>query len=132
MFSKLNRILLASGLALAGTALMGPAAFADGGAAGAVSYVATGAANITTLSTAAATGNNGATAWTFNDGANTSAGSFGSVGVITITDWANPAGTIASVANAAATAAVTGNTALVNGPQLDIGLAPADNVVTIP
>jgi hypothetical protein len=84
---------------------------------------------ITTLSTAAAVGNNGATAWTFNDGTATSAGSMGSAGLITITTFDN-AGTIATVEDTQGTALTT--QALNTTPQLDIGLAPADNVVSFP
>jgi hypothetical protein len=129
MFSKLNRILLASGLALAGTALIGPAAFADGGVAGAVSfsYVATGQTYINSISTAAAVGNNGAAAWTFNDGTSTSAGSFGSAGAITITSWDNVNGTISTVADVQGTAITAQPTNVT--PSLNVGLVPAEVVV---
>lgn len=127
MFSMLNRVLLGSGFIALSTALISPAAFADGGAAGAVSYVATGATFINSISTAAAVGNNGAAAWTFNDGTSTSAGSFGSAGAITINTFDNPNGQIATVADVQGTALTA--QPLNDTPLLDIGLEPADNVV---
>lgn len=127
MVSMFNRILLASGFAIASTALIGPAAFADGGVAGAVSYVATGATFINSISTAAAVGNNGASAWTFNDGTNTSAGSFGSAGAITITSWDNVHGTITTVADVQGTAITTQAPNVT--PLLNVGLVPSNSVV---
>jgi hypothetical protein len=129
MFTKLNRVLLASGLAVAAGALMSPAAFAGGGVAGSAAYVATGATNVASISTAAAVGVNGAVASSFNDGANTSAVAFGSSGIITYTGHDNAAGTITSVADATGTALATTVTERVN---LNVGLAPGDVLVDYP
>ncbi|MBE9176143.1 hypothetical protein IQ225_14020, partial [Synechocystis salina LEGE 06155] len=67
MFTKLNRVLLASGLAVGTTALIAPLAMAGGGGvAGSAAFTIDGGA-VTDVSTAAAVGHDVSTAWSFND-----------------------------------------------------------------
>lgn len=83
IFTKLNRVLLASGLAIATGALMSPAAFAgEGGVAGSAAFNLDPTGNVLGVATAASVGKNGASAWAFQEGTSNSAGALGSGGAI--------------------------------------------------
>lgn len=132
MFTKFNRVLLVSGLAIGATALISPMAMAGaGGIAGSASFNlvdSSGSQVVSGVATAAAVGKNGASAWGFQSGTTNSAGALGSGGVITVTGMT--ATTFTSVVDAVDGNLDTAQTnTLSGGPDVQLGTTSGDVVV---
>jgi hypothetical protein len=123
MSSKfLRHALLAS--SLVATAIgFAPAAFAGaGGIAGSASFSGGSGDVVTGAATAAAIGQNGASAWSFNKGGadtSNSAGAIGTAGATTITGFST--GTITSVQDTAPATPATNSNSFSGGPDIQFG-----------
>jgi hypothetical protein len=129
MFTKLNRVLLASGLAVAAGAFMGPAAFAgEGGVAGSAAFnLDATSSNVLGVATAASVGKNGASAWAFQDGTSNSAGALGSAGVITITTF--NATSVGTVNDSADPSLLTNQSNGMDYPDIQLGTEAGDEII---
>jgi len=129
MFTKLNRVLLASGLAVAAGAFMGPAAFAgEGGVAGSAAFnLDATSSNVLGVATAASVGKNGASAWAFQDGTSNSAGALGSGGVINMNDFS--ASTLGNVNDSADPNLVTEQDNGMDYPDIQLGTEAGDEII---
>ena len=127
MFTKLNRVLLASGLAIASAALLIPAAFAgEGGVAGSAAFNITGG-EVQGVATAASVGKNGASAWSFQTGTSNSAGALGSAGVITITTF--NATSVDTVKDSADPSLLTAQNNGMDYPDIQLGTEAGDKII---
>lgn len=128
MFTKLNRVLLASGLAIASAAMLSPAAFADeGGVAGSAAFNLDTVGNVLGVATAASVGKNGASAWAFQDGTSNSAGALGSAGVIDITTF--NATSVGNVNDSADPNLVTAQENGMDYPDIQLGTEAGDEII---
>ena len=128
MFTKLNRVLLASGLAIASAAMLSPAAFADeGGVAGSAAFNLDTVGNVLGVATAASVGKNGASAWAFQDGTSNSAGALGSAGVIDITTF--NATSVGNVNDSADPNLVTAQENGMDYPDIKLGTEAGDEII---
>jgi len=124
MSSKFSRYALLAASLVATAIGFAPAAFAGaGGIAGSASFSGDGVGGVTGAATAAAIGQNGASAWSFNQigpDSQNSAGAIGTAGATTITGFSN-AGTITSVVDTAPATLSTNNNTLTGAPDIQFG-----------
>ena len=128
MFTKLNRVLFASGLAIATGALMSPAAFAgEGGVAGSAAFNLDTGGNVLGVATAASVGKNGASAWAFQDETSNSAGALGSGGVINMNGFS--ASTLGSVVDSQDDFLATDQSNGMDYPDIQLGTEAGDEII---
>lgn len=124
MSSKFSRYALLAASLVATAIGFTPAAFAGaGGIAGSASFSGGSGDVVTGAATAAAIGQNGASAWSFNKGGadtSNSAGAIGTAGATTITGFSNT-GTITSVQDTAPATPATNSNSFSGGPDIQFG-----------
>lgn len=129
----LNKILLASTVAIGTSALFGSSAFAGGGMAGSAAFNITGASGsevVSGVATAAAVGQNGASAWAFQDGTSNAAGAMGSAGVITVTTF--NATSVTSVADTVPANYVDNGNTLKGNADIQLGTTSGNTIINSP
>ncbi|PHV63917.1 hypothetical protein WEU38_00295 [Cyanobacterium aponinum AL20118] len=133
---NIHRVLLVSGMAIGSSTLFGASALAGGGMAGSAAFnlisdgQATPAQVVSGVATAAAVGQNGASAWSFQTGTNNSAGAIGSAGVITVDTFS--ASSVTSVSDTVPASYTDNTNTLTNNADIQLGTTSGDAIINSP